>query len=101
MEYFYFIASIYVQQPSVTVQPVQAAQSTIVQQPQQVQTIQSSTTSAVTTPKVHANNWMSFKKGPIRLNRPKLAPKPQQLHYCEVCKISCAGPQVIKTYVKF
>ena len=20
--------------------------------------------------------------------------KPQQLHYCEVCKISCAGPQV-------
>lgn len=84
----------YVQQPSVTVQPVQAAQSTIVQQPQQVQTIQSSTTSAVTTPKVHANNWMSFKKGPIRMARPKLPPKPQQLHYCEVCKISCAGPQV-------
>ena len=24
--------------------------------------------------------------------------KPQQLHYCEVCKISCAGPQVYNIY---
>ena len=24
----------------------------------------------------------------------KAPPKPQQLHYCDVCKISCAGPQV-------
>ncbi|XP_054717148.1 zinc finger RNA-binding protein-like isoform X2 [Uloborus diversus] len=83
-----------------SVQPVQAAQSTIVQQPQQVQTIQSSTTSAVTTPKVHANNWMSFKKGPIRMTRPKLPPKPQQLHYCEVCKISCAGPQTYREHLE-
>lgn len=95
-----YSASIYVQQPSVTVQPVQAAQSTIVQQPQQVQTIQSSTTSAVTTPKVHTNNWMSFKKGPIRMARPKLPPKPQQLHYCEVCKISCAGPQTYREHLE-
>ena len=26
----------------------------------------------------------------------KLPPKPQQLYYCEVCKISCAGPQTYK-----
>jgi len=26
--------------------------------------------------------------------RPKPPPKPPQIHYCDVCKISCAGPQV-------
>ena len=26
--------------------------------------------------------------------RPKQPPKPPQIHYCDVCKISCAGPQV-------
>ena len=26
--------------------------------------------------------------------RPTIPPKPQLLHYCEVCKITCAGPQV-------
>lgn len=25
----------------------------------------------------------------------KAPPKPSQLHYCEICKISCAGPLVI------
>uniref|UniRef100_A0A672Z6R6 Zinc finger RNA-binding protein n=1 Tax=Sphaeramia orbicularis TaxID=375764 RepID=A0A672Z6R6_9TELE len=28
--------------------------------------------------------------------RPKQPPKPPQIHYCDVCKISCAGPQVTK-----
>ncbi|XP_003742923.1 zinc finger RNA-binding protein [Galendromus occidentalis] len=32
--------------------------------------------------------------------RPKLPPKPQQLHYCEVCKISCAGPQTYKEHLE-
>lgn len=27
-------------------------------------------------------------------------PKPQQLHYCEVCKISCAGPQTYKEHLE-
>lgn len=31
--------------------------------------------------------------------RPKMPPKPQQLHYCEVCKISCAGPQTYKEHL--
>ena len=26
----------------------------------------------------------------------KMPPKQPQLHYCDVCKISCAGPQVNK-----
>lgn len=34
--------------------------------------------------------------------KPKPPPKQPQLHYCDVCKISCAGPQVSgKKYSKF
>uniref|UniRef100_A0AAZ3SDF0 Zinc finger RNA-binding protein n=1 Tax=Oncorhynchus tshawytscha TaxID=74940 RepID=A0AAZ3SDF0_ONCTS len=31
--------------------------------------------------------------------KPKQPPKPPQIHYCDVCKISCAGPQVILFFV--
>uniref|UniRef100_A0AAX7V885 Zinc finger RNA-binding protein n=1 Tax=Astatotilapia calliptera TaxID=8154 RepID=A0AAX7V885_ASTCA len=31
--------------------------------------------------------------------RPKQPPKPPQIHYCDVCKISCAGPQVSSPYL--
>ncbi|GFW22102.1 zinc finger RNA-binding protein [Trichonephila clavipes] len=99
----YQSASMYVQQSSVSVQPVQAAVQTSIVQPSQqaqVQAIQSSNTSAVSTSKTQGNNWMSFKKGPVRMARPKLPPKPQQLHYCEVCKISCAGPQTYREHLE-
>lgn len=33
-------------------------------------------------------------KQPTGMMKPKQPPKQPQLHYCEVCKISCAGPQV-------
>ncbi|NEU35291.1 zinc finger RNA-binding protein, partial [bacterium LRH843] len=29
-----------------------------------------------------------------------MPPKPQQLHYCDVCKISCAGPQTYKEHLE-
>lgn len=32
--------------------------------------------------------------------RPKPQPKPQQIHYCEVCKISCAGPQTYREHLE-
>ncbi|XP_041486953.1 zinc finger RNA-binding protein isoform X3 [Microtus oregoni] len=32
--------------------------------------------------------------------KPKQPPKPPQIHYCDVCKISCAGPQVVKLHTK-
>lgn len=32
--------------------------------------------------------------------RMKPQPKPQQLHYCEVCKISCAGPQTYREHLE-
>lgn len=34
----------------------------------------------------------------MRYNKPNQA-KPQQLHYCEVCKISCAGPQTYREHL--
>ena len=33
-------------------------------------------------------------KNGVAAPKPKLPPKQPQLHYCDVCKISCAGPQV-------
>ncbi|CAL8348230.1 unnamed protein product [Lota lota] len=32
--------------------------------------------------------------------RPKPPPKPPQIHYCDVCKISCAGPQTYKEHLE-
>ncbi|XP_032239404.2 zinc finger RNA-binding protein isoform X2 [Nematostella vectensis] len=32
--------------------------------------------------------------------KPKLPPKQQQLHYCDICKISCAGPQTYKEHLE-
>ena len=31
---------------------------------------------------------------PSKLPRPRTGPQPLPLHYCDICKISCAGPQV-------
>lgn len=44
-----------------------------------------------------SNSW-NFKKA-IKGNKIKQAPKSQQLHYCEVCRISCAGPQTYKEHL--
>ncbi|KAH7961596.1 hypothetical protein HPB52_010714 [Rhipicephalus sanguineus] len=44
-----------------------------------------------------------FKRpGPFqnKINKPKPPPKPPQLHYCDVCKISCAGPQTYKEHLE-
>ncbi len=35
-----------------------------------------------------------------RAFKTRMPPKPQQLHYCEVCKISCAGPQTYKEHLE-
>ncbi|EEC11185.1 zinc finger protein, putative [Ixodes scapularis] len=34
------------------------------------------------------------------MGKPKPPPKAPQLHYCEVCKISCAGPQTYKEHLE-
>lgn len=33
-------------------------------------------------------------------NKPKMPPKQPQLHYCDVCKISCAGPQTYREHLE-
>ncbi|XP_037024968.1 zinc finger RNA-binding protein 2 isoform X3 [Bradysia coprophila] len=57
------------------------------------------------TPGGQANTWQSYKKPGLHpgnnsnKTRMKPQPKPQQLHYCEVCKISCAGPQTYREHL--
>ncbi|XP_055715424.1 zinc finger RNA-binding protein isoform X2 [Phlebotomus papatasi] len=57
-----------------------------------------------TTTPGQGNSWNYKKGGPGNMagnNKPrfKQPPKPQQLHYCEVCKISCAGPQTYREHL--
>lgn len=48
-------------------------------------------------------NWNNYKKTQqqgANKQRMKPQPKPQTLHYCEVCKISCAGPQTYREHLE-
>ncbi|XP_022919912.1 zinc finger RNA-binding protein isoform X2 [Onthophagus taurus] len=49
-----------------------------------------------------AAGWQGYKKGGggAKNMRTKAPPKPQQLHYCDVCKISCAGPQTYREHLE-
>lgn len=40
------------------------------------------------------------KKGNNFKQRKNITPKPQQIHYCDVCKISCAGPQTYREHLE-
>ncbi|CAH0687617.1 unnamed protein product [Spodoptera exigua] len=47
--------------------------------------------------------WKNYNKtgvGAGQARRPKPPPKAQQLHYCDVCRISCAGPQTYKEHLE-
>lgn len=46
----------------------------------------------VTAPSVNTYKKPTFHQN--KLQKPKRPPKQPQLHYCDICKISCAGPQV-------
>ncbi|XP_059847538.1 zinc finger RNA-binding protein-like isoform X3 [Hypanus sabinus] len=50
-----------------------------------------------------ANTGSTFVKKPAFQNKqqkPKPPPKQPQLHYCDVCKISCAGPQTYREHLE-
>ncbi|XP_037933341.1 zinc finger RNA-binding protein 2-like [Teleopsis dalmanni] len=53
-------------------------------------------------PNVAAAGWPQYRngKGGAARGRAKPPPRPQQLHYCEVCKISCAGPQTYREHLE-
>lgn len=58
---------------------------------------------AVAAVKTPGNTWQTFKKPgtmQTKTQKPKAPPKPQQLHYCDVCKISCAGPQTYREHLE-
>ncbi|KAJ0174932.1 hypothetical protein K1T71_009073 [Dendrolimus kikuchii] len=47
--------------------------------------------------------WKNYNKSGVgagQQRRPKPPPKAQQLHYCDVCRISCAGPQTYKEHLE-
>ncbi|XP_053611909.1 zinc finger RNA-binding protein isoform X3 [Plodia interpunctella] len=47
--------------------------------------------------------WKNYNKGGVgagQQRRSKPPPKAQQLHYCDVCRISCAGPQTYKEHLE-
>lgn len=44
--------------------------------------------------------WGNQKRNNAFKPRNKPTPKPQQIHYCDVCKISCAGPQTYREHLE-
>ncbi|XP_037326558.2 zinc finger RNA-binding protein isoform X4 [Pungitius pungitius] len=52
----------------------------------------------VTAPTVNAYKKPMFHQS--KLQRPKGPPKQPQLHYCDICKISCAGPQTYREHLE-
>ncbi|XP_068176370.1 zinc finger RNA-binding protein isoform X2 [Antennarius striatus] len=52
----------------------------------------------VTAPVVNTYKKPTFHQA--KLQKPKGPPKQPQLHYCEICKISCAGPQTYREHLE-
>ncbi|XP_061116051.1 zinc finger RNA-binding protein isoform X2 [Conger conger] len=73
-----------------------AASSYYQQQQQQKQAVAAAAATAAWTGSTFA------KKPPFQNKqlKPKQPPKPPQIHYCDVCKISCAGPQTYKEHLE-
>uniref|UniRef100_A0A8C6T4H1 Zinc finger RNA-binding protein n=1 Tax=Neogobius melanostomus TaxID=47308 RepID=A0A8C6T4H1_9GOBI len=46
-----------------------------------------------------ANNYKKLSFHHSKLLKPKGPPKQPQLHYCDICKISCAGPQTYREHL--
>ncbi|RMC21035.1 hypothetical protein DUI87_01891 [Hirundo rustica rustica] len=77
---------------------VYSAASSYYQQQQQKQAVAAAAAAATA-----AWTGTTFtKKAPFQNKqlKPKQPPKPPQIHYCDVCKISCAGPQTYKEHLE-
>ncbi|KAK6191667.1 hypothetical protein SNE40_003295 [Patella caerulea] len=46
------------------------------------------------------SNWALKKQSQSKFTKAKGPPKQPQLHYCDVCKISCAGPQTYREHLE-
>uniref|UniRef100_A0A8D3C4G4 Zinc finger RNA-binding protein n=1 Tax=Scophthalmus maximus TaxID=52904 RepID=A0A8D3C4G4_SCOMX len=80
---------------------VYSAASSYYQQQQQQQQQQKQAVAAAAATAAWTGNTFT-KKPPFQSKqlRPKQPPKPPQIHYCDVCKISCAGPQTYKEHLE-
>ncbi|EMP36171.1 Zinc finger RNA-binding protein 2 [Chelonia mydas] len=94
----YTAASTYYQPP----QQPQAQHQQPPPLPQQPKSTSSSSWSS-TGNSTTTNSSNSFSKKPPFQNKqlkPKGPPKQPQLHYCDICKISCAGPQTYREHLE-
>ncbi|XP_011472887.1 zinc finger RNA-binding protein isoform X2 [Oryzias latipes] len=76
----------------------QQPQPSVQQQPKQLTSSSwsNSGSNMVTAPAGNAYKKPAFHQN--KLQRPKGPPKQSQLHYCDICKISCAGPQTYREH---
>ncbi|KAL2092394.1 hypothetical protein ACEWY4_012192 [Coilia grayii] len=79
---------------------VYSAASSYYQQQQQQQQQKQAVAAAAATAAWTGSTFT--KKTPFQSKqlKPKQPPKPPQIHYCDVCKISCAGPQTYKEHLE-
>ncbi|XP_066515570.1 zinc finger RNA-binding protein isoform X2 [Hoplias malabaricus] len=75
---------------------VYSAASSYYQQQQQKQAVAAAAATAAWTGSTFTKKTTFQNKTP----KPKQPPKPPQIHYCDVCKISCAGPQTYKEHLE-
>ncbi|XP_031599280.1 zinc finger RNA-binding protein isoform X4 [Oreochromis aureus] len=101
----------YYQPPQQTLSQPQPQPSQQPQQPQQPQApvqpppkqLTSSSWSNSGSNMVTAPTGNTYKKPTFhqsKLQKPKGPPKQPQLHYCDICKISCAGPQTYREHLE-
>ncbi|XP_038144541.1 zinc finger RNA-binding protein isoform X7 [Cyprinodon tularosa] len=85
-------------QPQPPPQQLQQPQPSIQPPPKQLTSSSWSTSGSnmVTTPTLNSYKKPAFHQN--KLQRPKGPPKQSQLHYCDICKISCAGPQTYREH---
>lgn len=79
---------------------VYSAASSYYQQQQQQQKQAAAAAAAAATAAWSGTNFTKkppFQNKQLKLKQP---PKPPQIHYCDVCKISCAGPQTYKEHLE-
>lgn len=73
---------------------VYSAASSYYQQQQQQQKQAAAAAAVAATAAWSGSNFTKKTTFQNKQLKPKQPPKPPQIHYCDVCKISCAGPQV-------
>uniref|UniRef100_A0A7N6F877 Zinc finger RNA-binding protein n=1 Tax=Anabas testudineus TaxID=64144 RepID=A0A7N6F877_ANATE len=85
---------------STSAQQPQQHQAPIQQPPKQLTSSSwsNSGSNMVTAPAGNAYKKPTFHQN--KMQKPKGPPKQPQLHYCDICKISCAGPQTYREHLE-